>query len=107
MWHGWDLSVRPRKVSPLRGRPKARWLFFDRHPALGYRWSLIPAFAGQAFSDLPSPAEASSQTANHAKGFAQALERCTIDQSVKLSNSRHYAACRCVEIEAARNHDSQ
>jgi hypothetical protein len=30
------------------------------------------------FSDLPSPAEASSQTANRANGFAQAGNRCPL-----------------------------
>jgi hypothetical protein len=34
----------------------------------GYSWSMI-------FSDLPSPAEASSDTADCAKGFAQAGNR--------------------------------
>jgi hypothetical protein len=40
----------------------------NRHPALGYCWSMM-------FSDLPSPAEASSQTTDPAKGFAQAGNR--------------------------------
>jgi hypothetical protein len=37
-------------------------------PALSFFWRMI-------FSDLPSPAEASSQTMNRAKGFAQAGNR--------------------------------
>jgi hypothetical protein len=37
-------------------------------PALGYCWSMM-------FSDLASPAEASSQTTNRAEGFAQAGNR--------------------------------
>jgi hypothetical protein len=40
----------------------------NRHPALVYCWSMI-------ISDLPSPAEASSQTTIRAKGFAQAGNR--------------------------------
>jgi hypothetical protein len=39
----------------------------NRHPALGYCWRM--------FSDLPSPAEASSQTTSRARGFAQAGNR--------------------------------
>jgi hypothetical protein len=34
-----------------------------------------PLSRGQAFSDLPSPAEASTQTTDSAKGFAQAGNR--------------------------------
>jgi len=37
----------------------------NRHPASGYYWSMM-------FSDLPSPAEASTQTTSRATGFAQA-----------------------------------
>jgi hypothetical protein len=40
----------------------------NRHPAPAYFWSMI-------FSDLPSPAEASSQTTKRAMGFAQAGNR--------------------------------
>jgi hypothetical protein len=41
----------------------------NRHPALAYCLRMM-------FSDLPSPVEASSQTTNRAKGFAQAGNRC-------------------------------
>jgi hypothetical protein len=40
----------------------------NRRPAPAHWWSMI-------FSDLPSPAEASSHTTNRAKGFAQAENR--------------------------------
>jgi len=40
----------------------------NRHPALDYCWSVM-------FSDLPSPAEASGQLINLAKGFALAGNR--------------------------------
>jgi hypothetical protein len=40
----------------------------NRHPALAYRWSMM-------FSDLPSPAEASSQLTKRVTGFAQAGNR--------------------------------
>jgi hypothetical protein len=40
----------------------------NRHPALGYCWSMM-------FSDLASPAEAPSHTINCTKGFAQAGNR--------------------------------
>jgi hypothetical protein len=40
----------------------------NRRPALAYCWSMM-------FSDLPSPAEASTQLTNCAKGFAQAGNR--------------------------------
>jgi hypothetical protein len=43
----------------------------NRHPALHYCWSIV-------FSDLPSPAEASGQTTNRAKGFAQAGNRFSL-----------------------------
>ncbi len=43
-------------------------LLLDRHSTLAYYLSMI-------FSDLPSPAEASGQLTNHAKGFAQAGNR--------------------------------
>jgi hypothetical protein len=50
------------------GGPKRHDFSASRHPALGYPWSMM-------FSDLPSPAEASSQTTIRSKGFAQAGNR--------------------------------
>jgi hypothetical protein len=42
--------------------------FAEARSKAGFYWSMI-------FSDLPSPAEASSQTIDTAKGFAQAGSR--------------------------------
>jgi hypothetical protein len=71
------VSSAGRARSPLAVRPDARHKRFalkrdgfssNRHPALGYCWSMM-------FSDLPSPAEASSTMRTHTKGFAQAGNR--------------------------------
>jgi hypothetical protein len=52
----------------MRGSLKQNDVSSNRHPALAFCRSMI-------LSDLPSPAEASSQATSGAKGFAQAGNR--------------------------------